>query len=154
MSPASSIGPIHHVAIVVRSIDAALPRYRELFRLGPEREPFVFASQRVRLCFLPTGADPAARIELVEPIDDDSGVAHFLASHGEGLHHVCFQTDDLPRDLEHLAAREAELIDREPRPGAHGTVGFIHPRTLNGVLWELLEPDRPALPDHPEQSNP
>jgi len=47
--------------------------------------------------------------------------------------------DDLPADLEALAAAEADLIDREPRPGAHGSVAFIHPRTLNGVLWELLQ---------------
>ena len=133
------IGAIHHIAIVVRSIEASLPRYRELFGLRPEAEPTVFASQRVRLCFLPTGPEPAARIELVEPIDDESGVARFLAARGEGFHHVCFVTDDLPASLEALAAAEAELIDREPRPGAHGTVAFVHPRTLNGVLWELLQ---------------
>jgi methylmalonyl-CoA/ethylmalonyl-CoA epimerase len=137
-----SIGHIHHVAIVVRSIEASLPRYRRLFGLQPEDEPMIFEPQRVRLCFLPTGPAPAARIELVEPIDDEGGVARFLAARGEGLHHVCFATDDLPASLETLAAAEAELIDREPRPGAHGTVAFIHPRTLDGVLWELLEPHR------------
>jgi len=142
MSDAQRIGPIHHVAIVVRSIDDALVRYRELFGLVPDAEPIIFASQRVRLCFLPTGKPPAARIELVEPIDGQSGVARFLSARGEGVHHVCFATDDLPRELEHLAAHEAELIDAEPRPGAHGTVAFVHPRTLSGVLWELLEPDR------------
>jgi methylmalonyl-CoA/ethylmalonyl-CoA epimerase len=136
-----SVGPIHHVAIVVRSIDEALPRYRELFGLEPESPPMTFAPQRVRLCFLPTGAEPAARLELVEPIDAKSGVARYLASSGEGVHHICFLTDDLPASLEALAAAEAELIDREPRRGAHGTVAFIHPRTLNGVLWELLHPD-------------
>lgn len=106
------IGPIHHIAIVVRSIDESLPRYRELFGLEPERAPITFASQRVRLCFLPTGPVPAARIELVEPIDGESGVARFLATRGEGVHHVCLATDDLPGDLERLAAHEAELIDR------------------------------------------
>lgn len=136
----AQLGPIHHVAIVVRSIEASLPRYLALFGLGPEAEPMIFAAQRVRLCFLPTGPEPAARIELVEPIDDESGVARFLAARGEGVHHLCFATDDLPRELEHLAVQEAELIDREPRQGAHGTVAFVHPRTLNGVLWELLEP--------------
>jgi methylmalonyl-CoA/ethylmalonyl-CoA epimerase len=133
-----TVGPIHHVAVVVRSIEEALPRYRALFGWQPDDEPRVFASQRVRLCFLPTGPDPAARVELVEPIDTDSGVARFLATRGEGLHHVCLRSDDLPSDLEGLLAAEAELIDREPRPGAHGPVAFIHPRTLNGVLWELL----------------
>jgi hypothetical protein len=49
-------------------------------------------------------------------------------------------TDDLPAALDALAEQEAELIDREPRPGAHGEVAFVHPRTLSGVLWELLAP--------------
>lgn len=133
------VGPIHHVAIVVRSIEASLPRYRALFGLEPEVAPFVFETQRVRLCFLPTGPEPAARIELVEPVDDDSGVARFLAARGEGVHHVCLVTEHLPRELDRLATAEAELIDRQPRPGAHGTVAFVHPRSLNGVLWELLE---------------
>jgi methylmalonyl-CoA/ethylmalonyl-CoA epimerase len=135
----SGIGSIHHVAIVVRSIDDSLPRYRALFGLEPEAAPLIFLSQGVKLCFLPTGPEPAARIELVEPIDADNGVARFLDARGEGVHHVCFVTDDLPASLEALALAEAELIDREPRPGAHGTVAFLHPRALNGVLWELLQ---------------
>ena len=134
-----SIGPVHHIAIVVRSIDEALSRYHELFGLDPEAPPMTFAPQRVRLCFLPTGPEPSARIELVEPVDDESGVARYLASHGEGVHHVCLLTEDLPASLDALAAAEAELIDRKPRQGAHGTVAFVHPRTLSGVLWELLE---------------
>lgn len=134
-----TIGPMHHVAIVVRSIEASLPRYRALFGLEPEAEPMTFEPQRVRLVFLPTGPEPAARIELVEPIDETSGVARFLAHRGEGLHHVCFLTDDLPATLEALAAREADLIDRDPRPGAHGSVAFVHPASLDGVLWEMLE---------------
>ena len=137
-----TIGPIDHVAIVVRSIDEALPRYRQLLGWEPIDAPRIFASQHVRLCFLEPRAGQGARIELVEPTDDESGVARFLETRGEGLHHVCLSSDDLAADLEALAAAEAELIDREPRPGAHGEVAFIHPRTLNGVLWELLATDR------------
>ncbi len=140
MSDAARLGPVHHVAIVVRSIEASLARYRQLFGLQPEGSPVTFAPQGVRLCFLPTGPAPAARIELIEPVDATSGVARFLEARGEGLHHICFLTDDLPTEVEHLASYEAELIDRDPRPGAHGTVAFVHPRTLNGVLWELLQP--------------
>jgi methylmalonyl-CoA/ethylmalonyl-CoA epimerase len=135
------IGQIHHVAVVVRSIEASLPRYRELFGWEAEAAAFVFEPQGVRLCFIPTGPSPAARIELVEPIDAASGVARFLAARGEGIHHVCLLSDDLPGDLTALAAAEARLIDDRPRPGAHGEVAFIHPRTLNGVLWELLAPE-------------
>jgi methylmalonyl-CoA epimerase len=143
-----TIGPIDHVAVVVRSIDEALPRYRALFGWQPLDEPRIFASQRVRLCFLPTGPEPAAKVELVEPIDDESGVARFLATRGEGLHHVCLRSEDLAGDLAALAAAEAVLIDEQPRPGAHGEVAFIHPSTLSGVLWELLarEADPPEAP--------
>ncbi len=133
-----SMGPVHHVAVVVRSIEASLARYRALFGWEPESAPFSFEPQGVRICFLPTGPGSAARIELIEPIDPASGVGRFLEARGEGLHHVCVLTDDLPADLEELAGREAELIDARPRPGAHGEVAFVHPRTLNGVLWELL----------------
>jgi methylmalonyl-CoA/ethylmalonyl-CoA epimerase len=133
-----TIGQIDHIAVVVRSIDDALPRYRALLGWEPIDAPRVFASQHVRLCFLEPGAGRGARLELVEPTDDESGVARFLETRGEGLHHVCLISDDLAGDLESLAVSEAELIDREPRPGAHGEVAFIHPRTLNGVLWELL----------------
>jgi methylmalonyl-CoA/ethylmalonyl-CoA epimerase len=134
-------GSLDHVAIVVRSIDEALPRYAALFDLRPAADPTVFSEHGVRVAFLPTGPDPAASIELIEPVDPQSGVARFLAERGEGLHHVCLRSDDLPRDLAALAAAEAELIDLQPRPGVHGQVAFIHPRTLNGVLWELLQVD-------------
>jgi methylmalonyl-CoA/ethylmalonyl-CoA epimerase len=133
-----TVGPIDHVAIVVRSIDEALPRYRALFGWEPIDEPRVFASQHVRLCFIEPPSRQGAKVELVEPTDEESGVARFLATRGEGLHHVCLTSDDLARDLDALLAAEVELIDREPRPGAHGEVAFIHPRALSGVLWELL----------------
>jgi methylmalonyl-CoA/ethylmalonyl-CoA epimerase len=133
-----TVGPIDHVAIVVRSIAEALPRYQALFGWEPIDEPRVFASQHVRLCFIVPPSGQGAKVELVEPTDEESGVARFLATRGEGLHHVCLTSDDLAGDLDALLAAEVELIDREPRPGAHGEVAFIHPRALNGVLWELL----------------
>lgn len=137
----AAIGPIDHVAVVVRSLSEALPRYRALFGLVPTSEPISMPAQAVRLVFLSTGPAPSARIELIEPLNDESGVARFLAARGEGLHHVCLRSDDLPADLASLAAAEAELIDTTPRPGADGQVAFVHPRTLNGVLWELLQPE-------------
>jgi methylmalonyl-CoA/ethylmalonyl-CoA epimerase len=139
----SGLGPIDHVAVVVRDIDEALPRYRSLFGLEPADPVTEVAAQGVRLCFLPTGPAPAARIELIQPTDPESGVARFLESRGEGLHHVCFGTIDLAAELERLVRAGAELIDQQPRPGAEGPVAFVHPRTLNGVLWELLETDGP-----------
>ena len=141
-----TIGAIDHVAIVVRSIDEALPRYLDLFGWEPIDEPRVFASQHVRLCFLAPGDGRGTKVELVEPTDEGSGVARFLEMRGEGLHHLCLASDDLAGDLQALADGEAELIDRQPRPGAHGDVAFIHPRTLNGVLWELLSTASDEVP--------
>jgi methylmalonyl-CoA/ethylmalonyl-CoA epimerase len=145
-----SIGPIDHVGIVVRSIDDALPRYEDLFGLQPAGPVITVAAQGVRLCFLPSGPAPAARLELVEPVDPGSGIARFLEQRGEGVHHVCFGSGNLSADLAALEAHGAELIDRQPRPGADGMVAFIHPHTLSGVLWELLQRAGEATP----QSNP
>lgn len=147
-----SIGPIDHVGIVVRSIDEALPRYRSLFGMLPAAPVIAFASQGVRLCFLDSGPAPAARLELVEPVDAGSGVGRFLAQRGEGLHHLCFRSGGLATDLASLEAHGAELIDRDPRPGAYGSVAFIHPRTLSGVLWELIQAEGEGV--EPPQSKP
>jgi methylmalonyl-CoA/ethylmalonyl-CoA epimerase len=90
----------------------------------------------VRIGFLTVGE---SRIELVEPTSEDTGVARFLASRGEGFHHVCFEVPDLAATLDELAAGGVELIDRAPRAGADGPVAFIHPRSAHGVLVELVE---------------
>lgn len=137
------IGPIDHIAVVVRSIEASLPRYAELFGLRPSERVQLLPEQRVRVVFLPSGPPPASRIELIEPIDGESGVARYLAARGEGLHHICFRSDDIAAEIDCLASLGAEMIDAEPRQGAEGRVAFVHPRTLNGVLWEVLDLDRP-----------
>ncbi len=106
---------------------------------------------RVRIAFLTVGE---SKVELVQPTDDTTGVARFLASKGEGFHHVCFEVDDLAATLTRLEIDGLELIDTAPRRGAEGPVAFIHPRSCHGVLVELIEapggPAWPALgfPDH------
>jgi methylmalonyl-CoA/ethylmalonyl-CoA epimerase len=135
------LGKIHHVAIVVRSIDASLALWRDL--LGLELEAVMdIASDRVRIAFLGVGE---SKVELVEPTDDTTGVARFLASKGEGFHHVCFEVDNLAEALIRLELDGLELIDTAPRRGAEGPVAFIHPRACQGVLVELIEaPGGPA----------
>lgn len=136
-----SVGRVHHVAVVVRAMDAALGFYRDTLGLAPG--PVVpIPSDRVRIAFLPVGE---TRIELVEPTDDSTGVARFLASRGEGFHHVCFEVPDISAALTRLAIDGVELIDTAPRPGAEGPVAFLHPRSCHGVLVELIEaPGGPA----------
>lgn len=127
---------LHHVCVVVPSLEAAVPFYRDILGLrpGPVR---VLADQRVRVVFL---ASDHTNIELIEPTDDSSGVARFLAERGRPtLHHLCFVVDDLRATLAALAADGVELIDREPRAGAEGDVAFLHPRASDGVLVELID---------------
>lgn len=137
-------GELHHVAVVVASIEAALPFYRDTLGLppGPVHE---LPEQRVRAMFLGSGA---TRIELIEPLDASSGVATFLAARGRPtLHHLCFVADDLAGTLRDLAAAGVELVDRVPRKGVHGAVAFLHPRAGDGVLVELI--DRASLRGDP-----
>jgi methylmalonyl-CoA epimerase len=129
------IGKIHHVALIVRSIDDALGFWRDL--LGLELETVMdVPSDRVRIAFLAVGE---SKVELVEPTDDTTGVARFLASKGEGFHHVCFEVGNLAETLLRLEIDGLELIDSAPRRGAEGPVAFIHPRSCHGVLVELIE---------------
>lgn len=141
MSPGGrEAGDLHHVSVVVASIAESLPFYRDTLGMqaGPLRE---VADQQVRVVFL---SAPNARIELIEPTDDASGAARFLAERGKPtLHHLCFVVEDLRSMLGALAAGGVELIDREPRRGAEGDVAFLHPRASGGVLVELI--DRASL---------
>jgi len=128
-------GRVHHVAVVVRDLEAALGFYRD--RLGlPVELVLSIESDGVRIGFLPVGE---SKIELVEPTDQTTGVARFLESRGEGFHHVCLEVADLASELERLAADGIELIDAAPRRGAEGPVAFVHPRSCHGVLVELIE---------------
>ena len=134
-------GRIHHVAIVVKSIEAALPLYRDLLGL-PLETIMDIESDHVRIAFLGVGE---SKVELVEPTDDTTGVARFLANKGEGFHHVCFEVANLTEELTRLGIDGVELIDSSPRRGAEGPVAFLHPRSCNGVLVELIEaPGGPA----------
>lgn len=134
-------GRIHHVAIVVRSIEDALPFHRDRLGLAVERIADIPAD-RVRIAFLGVGE---SRIELLEPTDGGTGVARFLEARGEGIHHVCYEVENLARALGDLQAEGVELIDTAPRAGAEGPVAFVHPRAGHGVLVELIEaPGGPA----------
>ena len=129
---------IDHIAIVVRSIEEALKVYRDALGL-PLAHVQEVPEQKVKIAFLPIGD---CEIELVEPTTADSGVARFLEKRGEGLHHICFEVEDIEAALRDLAAKGLRPIDRQPRQGAIGRVAFLHPKSAHGVLIELVEKGR------------
>jgi len=135
------LGRLHHVALVVRRMDDALALWRDLLGL-PVELILPVKADGVLIAFLPVGE---SKVELVEPVEPDTGVARFLESRGEGFHHVCFEVPDLSLALSDLASRGVELVDAAPRRGAEGPVAFLHPRSTQGVLVELIEaPGGPA----------
>jgi methylmalonyl-CoA epimerase len=132
---------VHHVAYIVRDIESALRFYRDTLDLSVALV-LPIESDEVVIAFLDVGE---TKVELVQPTTATSGVARFLESRGEGFHHVCFETPDVDATLDDLRDRGVELIDGRARRGAEGPVAFIHPRSCNGVLTELIEaPGGPA----------
>jgi methylmalonyl-CoA/ethylmalonyl-CoA epimerase len=132
-----TIKRIDHIAVVVENLDVAVATYRDALGMDVSRID-ILPEQDVKIGFLPSGD---SEIELLEPINPESGIARFLSKRGEGLHHICLEVDDILQTLADLKARGVQLIDETPRRGAYGKVAFIHPKGASGVLIELLERD-------------
>jgi len=127
---------IHHVGIVVRSLEESYAFYRDTLGL-PVHKVATVEDQGVKAALLTIGN---SEIELLEPINANGGVAKFLERRGEGLHHVCFETDNVSRELEATVARGIAVIDKAPRKGLAGMICFLHPKANHGVLVEYAEP--------------
>lgn len=127
---------VDHIGIAVRSIDEARGLYEQLGLeiTAIEEVPH----EGVRVAMIPCGA---ARIELLEPMSDDSPVAKFLERRGPGIHHLCLRTDDVRDDDRAMRDGGFEPLRDEPTIGAEGAlVQFLHPRSAGGVLLELSQP--------------
>ena len=126
---------IDHLGIAVKSLAEARKFYEKLgLEVMPEE---TVEAEKVRLSMVPLGE---SRIELLEPLSDDSTIAKFLAKRGEGLHHVALHVDDLSGTVERLKASGTRLISDEIKVGAGGHLYvFVHPSSTGGVLLELVE---------------
>lgn len=127
---------IHHVGIVVRNLDQAYAFYRDALGL-PVHKVAVVEDQGVKAALLTVGG---SEIELLEPINETGGVAKFLERRGEGIHHVCFETDDVEAELAATMAKNIPVIDQKPRKGLAGMICFLHPKAQHGVLIEYAQP--------------
>jgi methylmalonyl-CoA/ethylmalonyl-CoA epimerase len=130
------INKVHHVAVVVKNLDEALELYNNLFGIKPSKIERI-QQQGVKAALLPMAE--GGGIELLEPIDSQSGLAKFLANRGEGIHHICFEVENVDETLCVLAKKGAQLLDKQGRHGLVGKVGFIHPKSTKGVLIELAQ---------------
>jgi methylmalonyl-CoA/ethylmalonyl-CoA epimerase len=127
---------IDHVAIAVENLDEAIQVYSKFFGKNPDAIEVV-EEQKVRVAVYRLGD---ARIEVMEPISDDSPISGFLKKRGSGLHHIAFRVDDIRKKLSELKEQGFRLIDEEPRVGAEGKlIAFVHPKAMYGVLTELTQ---------------
>jgi methylmalonyl-CoA/ethylmalonyl-CoA epimerase len=132
---AVNVGGIHHVGVAVENLEEALDTYERLFGAELEHRATV-PEQGVEAAAVLVGS---GRVELLAPLGADTPVGRFLATRGEGMHHVAFEVGDIRAALESLRREGAELIDAEPRAGLYGLeVAFVHPDSVHGVLAEVV----------------
>lgn len=126
---------ISHIGIAVSDLDAGIAFYQKLGLTLESIEEV--PSQKVKVAFFPCGD---VRIELLAPTSEDSPIAKFIEKKGEGIQHIAFAVDDLPAELAKAEENGIQLIDKAPRPGAHGAdIAFLHPKSTMGVLLELCK---------------
>ena len=135
---------IHHVGMVVPNLEQALALWRDLLGLRLTKRQTV-QDQGVKAALLQVGE---SEIELLEPLSPDNGVGKFLARRGGGLHHLCFETEDVARELAGARAKGIQLIDQQPRLGLAGMICFLHPKATRGVLVEYAQPFADEANDH------
>lgn len=133
---------IDHLGIATSGIEESLAFWEDALGLESVHVEEV-EDQKVRVAMLPLGE---SRIELLEPLSEDSPISGFLAKRGGGIHHIAVEVKDIRASLARLKDAGVRLIDEEPRAGAENClVAFVHPKSANGVLLELVEkPSAPA----------
>jgi len=127
---------INHIAIAVNNLEEAAKFYQNVLGLNLSGVEVV-TTQKTKVGFFKIGE---SNIELVQPSKPDSPLVKFLETRGQGIHHICFEVDDIEAEIKTLLEKGATMVDQKPRPGAHNSkVAFIHPKSSNGVLIELCE---------------
>lgn len=133
-----NVKKISHLGIAVESIDDQIGFFKDVLGLEFTGEEVV-EDQKVKVAFLKVGE---SRVELIEPITDDSPVRKFLDKKGNRttIHHVAYEVDDLEAAIQEVKETGAKMIDEEPRIGAGGVrIAFVHPKSASGILTELCE---------------
>lgn len=126
---------IAHVGVAVASIAEAVAFYRDVLGVEPHAPD---AADGNTVVSLPFGGP---EVELLEPTSEDGPIAKFLAKRGPGIHHICYEVDDLDAALERCRQAGYRLVDEVPRTGAHGRrIAFVHPKATGGILLELTSP--------------
>jgi methylmalonyl-CoA/ethylmalonyl-CoA epimerase len=134
------LGRLNHVGVATPDIDEAIAFWRDVMGATEITEPFDMPAQGVRVCFVNT-PEGGTQVELLAPLDESSPLTNFLARNPQGgQHHLAFEVPDIHAAHAWFTSLHKRILG-EIRIGAHGTpVFFVHPRDMNGVLTEIMEP--------------
>lgn len=131
-----NVSHIEHIGIAVRSLEEAVPYYEKVLGMKCYSVEEV-TDQKVRTAFFKVGQ---TKIELLEPMNEESTIAKFIENRGEGVHHIAFAVEGIENALMEAEEKGVRLIDKAPRKGAEGlTIAFLHPKSTGGVLTEFCE---------------
>jgi methylmalonyl-CoA epimerase len=127
---------IDHIGIAVADLETAIQKYTEITG-KPATHTEIVPEHKVATAFFPVGE---VRLELLKGIDPDSPISNFIDKRGEGIHHICFEVEDLAKTKEALSKQGLQFIEGASEQGAGGSkVAFIHPKSAGGILMELVE---------------
>lgn len=130
------ITKVDHIGIAVQSLEATLPFYTEVLKLELKGIEEV-ESEGVKVAFLQVGE---TKIELLEPLHENSPIAKHIEKRGEGIHHIALRTDSIEEEMEQVKSKGIKMINEKPKTGAGGSlVAFMHPKSTGKVLYELCE---------------
>ena len=128
---------MNHICIAVKDIDASIIFYEQMFGVTPS-EVEVIEDQGVKAALLRIGG---SQIEFIQPLDLGNSIGRFIENRGEAVHHICFEVNNLQQKLDSMGTSGVRLIDESPREGLSGMIAFIHPKSTNGILYELVDSD-------------
>jgi len=131
-----NIKKLNHIGVAVKSIDEALPFYKDILGLKYEGDEVV-EEQKVRVAFLAVGE---SRFELLESTDSEGAIAKYIEKKGTGIQHIAIEVDNIEQALKELEEKGIAVIDKTPRKGAHDNlIAFLHPKSTGGVLVEICQ---------------
>jgi methylmalonyl-CoA/ethylmalonyl-CoA epimerase len=138
---------LDHVGIVVQNLEESMPLYEKILGVKPVSVKDV-PTQSVRAAFFEVANGVV--VELIEPLDSDSGVARFLKKRGQGIHHICFEVDEVDEELQEMADKGITPVEPVGKNDITGRIGFLHPKSTRGVLIELTQHGTPRDKEYRE----
>lgn len=127
---------VDHIGIAVKNLDETIPYYTETLGLTVLKIEEV-VSESVRVAFIDAGN---VKLELLEPMSEQSAIHSFIEKKGEGIHHIAFGVEGIEERMNELREKGVRILNEQPKIGAGGAqVAFLHPKSSYGVLYELCD---------------